>query len=507
MEAKEEWVTLGNQNVYGLAGLQTDQSSRRLNQIDRIRARGVGDHISLPQLVVCGDQSTGKSSVLEGATGIPFPRQEGVCTRFATEIILRHQPGANRITAEILPSALRTENERLRMASFKRQLGGFDDLPQVIQEASALMGIRDTANADPGALAFAADVLRLEVVGDTGLHLTVVDLPGLISVSENPEDMEIVKNLVDGYLESSRTIILAVVPASNDIDTQSIIQRARKFDKEGVRTVGIITKPDLINKGTESRVATLAKNLDRVKLKLGFFLLKNPSPAELGEGMSLAKRQQQEARFFNSSPWAEQHLDSSRVGIARLRTFLQQLLADHIDRELPKVRKEVEALLTATERQLLQIGPERSSVGQMRVFLTQMSMDFYTLTKDALDGNYHGRDASFFPAAPELGTRLRARIHMENERFANRMRIHAAKRKIRTKEPAEEESEDSTSPEPAEEDSEQSTSSELSRGSNDRDQICLNKKAMIKWVQQVREYSLARSHTYARTGVSRDPWP
>jgi GTPase SAR1 family protein len=457
-------VTLDNQNVDGLAGLQTDQSSRRLNQIDRIRARGVGDHISLPQLVVCGDQSAGKSSVLEGITGIPFPRQDGVFTRFATEIILRHQPGTNRITAEILPSPLRTEDERHRMASFKRQLGGIGDLPQVIQEASALMEIRDHATADPGALAFAADVLRLEVVGDTGLHLTVVDLPGLISVSENPDDMELVANLVDGYLESSGTIILTVVPASNDIDTQSIIQRARKFDKEEVRTVGIITKPDLINKGTESRVAALAENLDRVKLKLGVFLLKNPSPAELGEGMSLAKRQQQEARFFNSSLWAEQHLDKSRIGIARLRTFLQQLIADHIDRELPKVRKEVEALLTATERQLVQIGPERSSVGQMRVFLTQMSMDFYTLTKDAVDGNYLRRDASFFPAAPEIGTRLRAQGHLENERFANRMRIYAAKRKIRTKK------------EPAEEESEQSTSSDASRGSNDGDQILLTKR-------------------------------
>jgi GTPase SAR1 family protein len=289
---QEERVALSYQNIDGLVGLQTNQSSRRLNQIDRVRARGVGDHISLPQLVVCGDQSAGKSSVLEGITGIPFPRQEGVCTRFATEIILQHQPDAGQITAKIFPSAYRSEDDRLRMASFERRLMGFDDLPQVIKEASALMGIRESTDADPNSLAFAADVLCLEVVGDTGLHLTVVDLPGLISVSENPGDMQIVENLVDGYLESSRTIILAVVPASNDIDTQGIIQRARKFDKAGVRTVGIITKPDLINKGTESRVATLAKNIDRVKLKLGFFLLKNPSPAELREGMSLVKRQQ-----------------------------------------------------------------------------------------------------------------------------------------------------------------------------------------------------------------------
>ena len=102
---KEDWVALGDQGVRGLLSLQTEKSSGRLNQIDRVRAKGVGDRISLPQLVVCGDQSSGKSSVLEGITNIPFPRAEGTCTRFATEIILRHQPSENRITAKLLPSA------------------------------------------------------------------------------------------------------------------------------------------------------------------------------------------------------------------------------------------------------------------------------------------------------------------------------------------------------------------------------------------------------------------
>ncbi|KAJ6139503.1 Dynamin [Penicillium samsonianum] len=72
--------------------LQTSKTSKRVHQIDRIRANGVSDHIALPQLVVYGDHSAGKSSVLEGISGIPFPRQDGLCTRFATEIILRHEP-------------------------------------------------------------------------------------------------------------------------------------------------------------------------------------------------------------------------------------------------------------------------------------------------------------------------------------------------------------------------------------------------------------------------------
>jgi hypothetical protein len=154
---------------------------------------------------------------------------------------------------------------------------------------------------------------------------------------------------------------------------------------------------------------------------------------------------------------------------------------------LPKVRKEAEVLLTNTERQLVQIGPERSSVGQTRVFLTQISMDFYILTKAAADGHYDGRDASFFTATPTMDTRLRAKIHMENERFATQMRIHSAKRKIR--------SEEGTSGQ----ESEQSTSSETSQKSDARKgQIQLTRKKMIKWVEQVREYPIPRSPIHAR---------
>ena len=72
------------ENGEGLSALRSDKSVARLEQISSLRARGVGENIDLPQLVVCGDQSAGKSSVLEGISGIPFPRDEGVCTKFAT---------------------------------------------------------------------------------------------------------------------------------------------------------------------------------------------------------------------------------------------------------------------------------------------------------------------------------------------------------------------------------------------------------------------------------------
>ncbi|KAL2866116.1 putative dynamin GTPase [Aspergillus lucknowensis] len=404
--SEKDWIGLEWDGGGGPLGLQSSKTSERLNIIDRVRAKGVGDRIALPQLAVSGDQSAGKSSVLEGVTGVPFPRQGGLCTRFATEISLRHEPGNQHATAMIIPHISRTDDEKTRLSAFRCEISDFAELPRIIEDAAKLMGLRGHGT-DSGGPAFSPDVLRLEIVGNTGLHLTIVDLPGLISVSEKEEDVELVSNLVDSYLENPRTIILAVVPASSDVDTQGIIQRARKFDKAGHRTVGIITKPDLINTGTESRVARLANNLDSTRLNLGFFLLKNPSPAELEKGMTASERRKAELDFFSTGAWKGQGIDPSRIGIDNLRTFLQDLLDNHIERELPQVREDVRRLLNEINEELLDLGMERSSPSQI---------PFFRVDSD------------------DISVRLRAAIHMENEDFAAYMRQHGEKRKVITKE-------------------------------------------------------------------------
>ncbi|OJD32591.1 dynamin gtpase [Diplodia corticola] len=412
--------------------LHSAKSTHRLNQIDRVRASGIGDHIPLPQLVVCGDQSSGKSSVLQGITGIPFPRKDGLCTRFATEIILRHDSTKEQVCATVIPHDSRSEIEKQDICRYRRELHDFEQLPIVIEEAIKLMQLRGAEGVNKGP-SFSADILRIEVVGKTGLHLTIVDLPGLISVSndeQTEEDVEIVSDLVNTYLESSRTIILAVVQANNDIANQGIIQRARKFDPQGQRTVGIITKPDLINHGTEGRIAALARNEDTTKLKLGFFLLKNPSPLDLDTGLGADERRRRELAFFAASPWKEQHLDPGRVGADALSAFLQNLLDAHIERELPKVRREVEALLAQTEQDLEAMGQERSNVGHLRMFLTSFSMKFMGLTQAALDGNYLEleRDLSTKDDLLDVSYRLRAQSHILNGGFSENLRLHGQKR-------------------------------------------------------------------------------
>ncbi|PLN82531.1 dynamin GTPase [Aspergillus taichungensis] len=471
--SEEQWTAIDFRRVRDELGLQSSRTSQRLNQIDRVRANGVGDHVALPQLVVCGDQSAGKSSVLEGISGIPFPRQDGLCTRFATEIVLRHTPQANRMTATINAHSSRDDEERKRLASFRKEFRDFAELPGIIEAAGQHMGIR-VSEDQADAPAFAADVLRLELVGNTGLHLTIVDLPGLISVSENERDVQLVSDLVDSYLESSRTIVLAVVPASSDVDTQGIIQRARRYDKDGVRTVGIITKPDLINTGTEQRVARLAKNLDRTKLNLGFFLLKNPAPADLRESLSPTARKRAEQDFFSSEPWRSLELDPSRVGIENLRVFLQDLLDNHIERELPKVRQELRELLERNSQDIAALGLERNTAGQIRIYLTQISAEFHGLVRAGIDGDYGGRDAIFFDVQGEsFANRLRAVVHFENEKFANYMRDYGQTRKI----VCQKDDHQSSGSDPS--------GQEMESSLNEEGQILVSKEAMVAWVEQV----------------------
>jgi Dynamin family len=120
--------------------LRTEKSSRRLEQIVALGARGVADRVSLPQLVVFGDQSASKSSVLEGLTGLPFPRQDGVCTGFATEIILTHAKDAQHVEASIIPAESRSEELQSRLKDFHRTLVDFSELPAVIAESGEAMG-------------------------------------------------------------------------------------------------------------------------------------------------------------------------------------------------------------------------------------------------------------------------------------------------------------------------------------------------------------------------------
>lgn len=141
--------------------LQSDGQRKILDIVDDLRHQGLSGIVGLPQLVVCGDQSSGKSSVLEAITEIPFPRQENLCTRFATEIILRRHNTPS-ISTSITPDKARSEREQKELREFSRTITDFTQLPDIISAATATMGLEEVGT---GGRAFSRDVLTVEISG------------------------------------------------------------------------------------------------------------------------------------------------------------------------------------------------------------------------------------------------------------------------------------------------------------------------------------------------------
>jgi hypothetical protein len=184
---------------------------------------------------------------------------------------------------------------------------------------------------------FSDDVLRLEIAGPDQEHFSVIDVPGIFKRITHglttKEDMVMVNEMVDGYMSNPRSVILTVVPGNTDIALQEILQRAEEIDPDGIRTFGILTKPDLVDKGSENTVIRLLEG-EAHKLRLGWHLLRNPGQAELTSANK--DRNAIEDKFFQKvDPWNK--LDKKKVGIITLRDRLQEILGDHIRREFPKV--------------------------------------------------------------------------------------------------------------------------------------------------------------------------
>ena len=415
-----------------LDALQSKDSRKVMDIVDKLRRGGLSSELQLPQLVVSGDQSSGKSSVLEAITEIPFPRKENLCTRFATEIILRRATTAS-ITTKITPDKQRPAEEQKTLDAFKSTIHDFSELPDLMEEATDLMGLGDDGNGV--VRAFSRDVLSIEIAGPGRPHLTLVDLPGLIH-SENKmqsqEDVELIRGLVDDYIKNPRTIIMAVVSAKNDYANQIILKKCREIDPKGKRTIGIITKPDFLDAGSENEAAwiELAENKD-IFFELGWHILKNRSDKEASK--SFAERNAAEAAFFSSGRYRD--LPRETLGIETLRARLSQMLYKHLQEELPALHKELNQKHREVCKDLSKLGQKRASIQEQRQFLVKISQEYQDVVKAAVHGQYELR---FFGNLNSKASvkhesnmrRLRAVVQYLNLQFAGAMRQHGHKIRV-----------------------------------------------------------------------------
>lgn len=420
-----------------LEDFQTDEQRRVLDTVAQVRKCGLESILSLPQLVVCGDQSAGKSSVLEALTEIPFPRNDNLCTRFATEIILRCA-NVNSLTIKLIPDPKRPSDEQANIKAFEESITNFDELPTIMNAAMEVMDIGDASASGAKPKAFARDVLSIEIEGPSRPQLTLVDIPGLIQTDTKgvtKADVELVGEITDQYITQPRTICLAVVSGANDYANQKILTKVRKVDPEGDRTLGIVTKPDRLDSGSGSETAfiELAQNQD-IHFKLGWHVLKNRKFDE--RDFSLVERNAAEETFFRTSNF--RCLPADCVGIDTLRVRLSKLLFEHVRQELPKLRSDLEEALTAARKQLNVMGDRRSTSADCKTYLTQLSLNYWESCKAAVDGHYEGEyfnsdsdpDLTFSIDFPLTIRRMRAVIQYMNAGFSDLVRVNGHKYQI-----------------------------------------------------------------------------
>ena len=204
---------------------------------DDLRDVGVQQFINLPRIAVLGSQSAGKSSVLESIVGLDFlPRGNGVVTRRPLELRLNHQHEGQKPWAE-----------------FSQEVPGqkFTDFTQVQQ---TIIRLTDEVTGNENNIVDKPIVLN--VYSHTCPDLTLIDLPGitLIPIPGQPQNIaDITRGMATRYVSDPRTIILCVVPANADMTTSEGLLMAQRLDPKGIRTVGVITKIDIMDRGTDAR--------------------------------------------------------------------------------------------------------------------------------------------------------------------------------------------------------------------------------------------------------------
>ena len=300
---------------------------------------------------MCGSQSSGKSSVLEAITEIPFPRSENTCTRFVTKVTLRPHP---RELVEVKieqadPASSRKSVPRFPPITDLRNLSS-ELQEQFTKAADAILGNQPQTK-------FSRDILSITISGPDRPILQILDLPGLITHDASDKKNPIlVEEIVESEMKKQHSTILAVVAANRDFKTQGVLSLCEEYDSKGERTVGIITRPDKAENSQAETCVAIAQGLrkDEVRIQHGWHVLRNRNSEELKNNTTIEARNAAEERFLREEPWAR--LGPENLGVVTLRIRLSKILLDATSREFPK-------LMAKTKAQLKELAAERKSLG------------------------------------------------------------------------------------------------------------------------------------------------
>ncbi|XP_050063687.1 dynamin-1-like protein [Aphis gossypii] len=327
----------------------------------------IGEHkIDLPQIVVVGSQSSGKSSVLESLVGRSFlPRGTGIVTR--APLILQ----MIRYTTEERDNVIKlTKNNDIKSwATFLHKpetiYDNFDEVRYEIEKQTDVL-----AGSNKG-ITHESIVLKVFTLS---YDLTFVDLPGItkVPVGDQPEDIdEQIQELILKYVQLENSIILAVVTANTDPTTSESLKIARKMDPNGIRTIAVVTKLDLIDKGTIQDTTELLCG-HKIPVKLGIIGVVNRSQKDINDNKSMKETLKSEKDFLRL------HYPDiyKKHGNKVLAKTLQDILVKHIKKTYPILHKNLQDTKTRLETELKTLQTPDSKVSFILNLLKNISKSY-----------------------------------------------------------------------------------------------------------------------------------
>ncbi|GAB2230317.1 hypothetical protein Droror1_Dr00014578 [Drosera rotundifolia] len=324
---------------------------------------------SLPSVVVVGGQSSGKSSVLESIIGRDFlPRGSGIVTRRPLVLQLHKVEQGEQEYAEFLhlPNRKFTEFSLIRR--------------EIQDETDRLTGKSKQISTVP---------IQLSIYSPNVVNLTMIDLPGLtkVAVEGQPESIvEDIENMVRSYIKKPNCIILAITPANQDVATSDAIKIAREVDPTGERTFGVLTKLDLMDKGTNALDVLEGR---AYRLQHPWVGIVNRSQADINKDIDMIVARRREHEFFATSP-DYAHL-ASKMGSEYLAKILSNHLEKLIKARLPSIAASIGKSIKELESEIDFLGrPVAVDAGAQLYTILEFCRAFDKTFKDHLDGGRPG---------------------------------------------------------------------------------------------------------------------
>ncbi|UJR08254.1 hypothetical protein I4U23_012527 [Adineta vaga] len=302
-----------------------------LNKLQDVFNTVGAETIQLPQIVVVGSQSAGKSSVIENIVGRDFlPRGTGIVTRRPLTLQLVYTPVEDKeIQCQHLGIPVPNENEFAFFTHSKDKVyTDFNEIRHEIEAETDRLGGKKNISKEP---------ITLKIYSPRVVTLTLIDLPGLtkIPVEDQPADIEQqVRNLITYYISNPNAIILAITPANIDFSTSEAVKFAKEVDPEGRRTLAVLTKLDLMDRGTDAYDVLCGRV---IPVKLGIIGVINRSQEDIHKKKPIDEALRYETAFLQKSYPSI----ANRNGTPFLAKTLNRLLMHHIRDCLPSLKARI----------------------------------------------------------------------------------------------------------------------------------------------------------------------